>query len=81
MDILPNPTSKLHPYEHDGTAYRLSMWLILRMGLPGPRSGEPMLFLRSLVGEGGAAFPICQGQKKQNTVINTITLWGDNKFI
>lgn len=30
------------------------------MGLLGPLRGEPMLFLRSLVGEGGAGFPICR---------------------
>lgn len=38
--------------------YRLSMRLFLRMGLPGLRRGEPMLLFLSLVGEGGAAFPI-----------------------
>lgn len=38
------------------------------MGLPCPLSGEPMLFFLSLVGEGGAGFPICR-QKAQPTSI------------
>lgn len=41
------------------------MRLILRMGLPGPLSGDPMLFLLSLVGDGGAGFPICKQKAKQ----------------
>ena len=32
------------------------------MGLLGPLRGEPMLFLLSLVGEGGAGFPICNNR-------------------
>lgn len=50
-------------------SYRLSTRLILRKGLPGLCMGEPILFLRSLVGEGGTGFPICkQGQPHFNGV-------------
>lgn len=52
-------------FEHNEPRYRLSTRLILRMGLPGPLSGDPMLFLLSLVGDGGAGFPICKQTNKQ----------------
>lgn len=47
------------------------MRLILRMGLLGFLRGEPMLFLLSLVGEGGAGFPIW---KKKFTLL---LMWGE----
>lgn len=57
-------------FDHNYPQYRLSMRLILRTGLPGPLSGDPMLFLLSLVGDGGAGFPICK-QKKPKTINGT----------
>lgn len=47
------------------------MRLILRTGLPGPLRGDPMLFLLSLVGDGGAGFPICKQKKNPQTITGT----------
>lgn len=44
------------------------------MGLPGPLRGEPMLFLLSLVGEGGAGFPICNSHIKSILIRIAINL-------
>lgn len=59
-------------FEHNEPRYRLSTRLILRMGLPGPLSGDPMLFLLSLVGDGGAGFPICKQTNKQKQCWNQL---------
>lgn len=45
------------------------------MGLPGPLRGEPMLFLLSLVGDGGAGFPICKTTKEHKSFIHLKTSW------
>lgn len=58
--VFHEEPSCLEQHMINDESYRLSARLILRMGLPGPLSGEPMLFLLSLVGEGGAGFPICK---------------------
>lgn len=53
------------------------MRLILRMGLPGPLSGDPMLFLLSLVGDGGAGFPICKQKKPKPSLEPVLSMTGE----